>query len=147
MYLIFFVVSDLNGCSRKDFIGKEEVAKIIDDTYRSDTHLFIILIFFYYFHFISCIGFSKDGVINNPLHEISLNLDAFFFSLFSRQMQVPKATDSASKSHSCLANNVKSKKEIADFAQIDIKVRCPCGSSSTTENMIKVPMLIVLYSF
>ncbi|OAY67932.1 E3 SUMO-protein ligase SIZ1, partial [Ananas comosus] len=80
-------VSDLNGCSRKDFIGKEEVAKIIDDTYR--------------------------------------------------QMQVPKATDSASKSHSCLANNVKSKKEIADFAQIDIKVRCPCGSSSTTENMIK----------
>ncbi|XP_072996559.1 E3 SUMO-protein ligase SIZ1-like isoform X1 [Typha latifolia] len=80
-------VSKLNSSSRKEVIGKEAVAKIIDDTYR--------------------------------------------------KMQVPGAPDLASKSQSALVANVKPKKEVDDSSRLDMKIRCPCGSSLSNESMIK----------
>ncbi|XP_020241341.1 E3 SUMO-protein ligase SIZ1-like isoform X2 [Asparagus officinalis] len=52
-------------------------------------------------------------------------------------MQVPGATDLASKSQSSSEiNQVKPKEEINDLYQ-DMKVRCPCGSSLITDSMIQ----------
>ncbi|XWS52701.1 hypothetical protein CRYUN_Cryun11dG0093300 [Craigia yunnanensis] len=55
-----------------------------------------------------------------------------------RKMQVSGATDLASKAQGVSdSSNVKIKGEIDDPLQSDIKVRCPCGSSLETENIIK----------
>ncbi|XP_077233010.1 E3 SUMO-protein ligase SIZ1-like isoform X2 [Tasmannia lanceolata] len=79
--------SKLQGWVKKNAMGKEEVAKIIDDTYR--------------------------------------------------KMQVHGATDLASKGQNgSNLSNVKPKEEIDDF-QLDMKIRCPCGSSLPTESMIQ----------
>ncbi|XP_008789064.3 E3 SUMO-protein ligase SIZ1 [Phoenix dactylifera] len=73
---------------KKNSIGKDRVAKIIDDTYR--------------------------------------------------KMQVHGATDLASKSHSGSDfNHMKPKEEMDDSYQLDMNVRCLCGSSLITESMIK----------
>ncbi|XP_038980199.1 E3 SUMO-protein ligase SIZ1-like isoform X2 [Phoenix dactylifera] len=76
------------GWGKKNSIGKETVAKIIDDT--------------------------------------------------CRKMQVHGATDLASKSHSGSDfNHVKPKEEMDVSYQLDMRVRCLCGSSLITESMIK----------
>ncbi|XP_019052840.1 PREDICTED: E3 SUMO-protein ligase SIZ1 isoform X2 [Nelumbo nucifera] len=81
-------VSKVHGWARKNSIGKEGVAKIIDDIYR--------------------------------------------------KMQVPGATDLASKGQSGSdISNVKLKEEVDDSFQMDLKIRCPCGSSLATESMIQ----------
>eukprot|EP00268_Persea_americana_P066271 TRINITY_DN8983_c0_g1_i2.p1 TRINITY_DN8983_c0_g1~~TRINITY_DN8983_c0_g1_i2.p1 ORF type:complete len:879 (-),score=190.81 TRINITY_DN8983_c0_g1_i2:706-3342(-) len=80
--------SKLHGWTKKNSIGKEAVAKIIDDTYR--------------------------------------------------KMQVHGATDLASKfQNGSDSSNLKPKEEIDDSFQLDMKVRCPCGSSLLTDSMIK----------
>lgn len=54
-------------------------------------------------------------------------------------MQVHGATDLASKfQNGSDSSNLKPKEEIDDSFQLDMKVRCPCGSSLLTESMIKV---------
>ncbi|XP_042503873.1 E3 SUMO-protein ligase SIZ1-like isoform X2 [Macadamia integrifolia] len=74
--------------AKRNPVGKDEVAKIIDDVYR--------------------------------------------------KMQIPGATDLASKGHSGSdVNNVKLKVEIDDSFQLEQKIRCPCGSSLATESMIQ----------
>ncbi|KAJ6827987.1 E3 SUMO-protein ligase SIZ1-like isoform X2 [Iris pallida] len=74
--------------AKKNSVGKEGVAKIIDDTYR--------------------------------------------------KMQLPGAADLASKGQSSSdINNVKPKEEVVDSYQLEMKVRCPCGSSLLTESMIQ----------
>ncbi|KAF8403052.1 hypothetical protein HHK36_011146 [Tetracentron sinense] len=81
-------VSKMHGWAKKNSIGKDGVAKIIDDTYR--------------------------------------------------KMQVPGATDLATKGPSCSdINPVKLKEEEDDSFQVEMKVRCPCGSSLHTESMIQ----------
>ncbi|WOL01918.1 E3 SUMO-protein ligase [Canna indica] len=80
-------VPKLQGWGRRNSMGKEGVAKIIDDTYR--------------------------------------------------KMQVPGATELASKSHSGSEfNHVKPKEEI-DSYKTEMKVRCPCGKSLNSESMIQ----------
>ncbi|KAK6235384.1 hypothetical protein SCA6_010721 [Theobroma cacao] len=55
-----------------------------------------------------------------------------------RKMQVSGATELASKGQGVSdSSNVKVKGEIDDPFQSDMKVRCPCGSSLETENIIK----------
>ncbi|KAJ4725993.1 E3 SUMO-protein ligase SIZ1 [Melia azedarach] len=75
--------------AKKSAVSKEEVAKLVDDTYR--------------------------------------------------KLQVPVATDLASKGGPGVSNssNIKIKGEMDDYCQSDTKVRCPCGSSLETESMIK----------
>lgn len=54
-------------------------------------------------------------------------------------MQIPGATDLASKGHTDLdTNNMKLKEEVEDSFQLDMKVRCLCGSSLPNESMIQV---------
>ncbi|KAJ6803556.1 E3 SUMO-protein ligase SIZ1-like isoform X2 [Iris pallida] len=90
---VLSLLSDEQACkshiwAKKNSIGKDGVAKIIDDTYR--------------------------------------------------KMQLPGATDLASKGQSSSdINNVKPKEEVVDSYQLDMKVRCPCGSSLPTESMIQ----------
>ncbi|KAB2050372.1 hypothetical protein ES319_A13G241500v1 [Gossypium barbadense] len=68
-------------------VGKEDVAKLVDDTYR--------------------------------------------------KMQVSGATELASKGQGVSdGNNVKIKGEVDDPFQPDVKVRCPCGNSLETDNII-----------
>lgn len=58
---------------------------------------------------------------------------------FGRKMQVHGATDLASKfQNGSDSSNLKPKEEIEDSFQLDMKVRCPCGSSLLTDSMIKV---------
>ncbi|XVE79080.1 hypothetical protein DITRI_Ditri14bG0028700 [Diplodiscus trichospermus] len=55
-----------------------------------------------------------------------------------RKMQVSGATELASKGQGVSdSNSVKIKGEIDDPFQSDMQVRCPCGSSLETENIIK----------
>ncbi|XWS71319.1 hypothetical protein CRYUN_Cryun03dG0128000 [Craigia yunnanensis] len=55
-----------------------------------------------------------------------------------RKMQVSGATELASKGQGVSdSSNVKIKGETNDSFQSDMKVRCPCGSSLKTENIIK----------
>ncbi|XVE59785.1 hypothetical protein DITRI_Ditri05aG0075100 [Diplodiscus trichospermus] len=55
-----------------------------------------------------------------------------------RKMQVSGATELASKGQGVSdSSNVKIKGEIEDPFQSDMKIRCPCGSSLETENIIK----------
>lgn len=80
--------SKSHAWAKKNSVGKDGVAKIIDDTYR--------------------------------------------------KMQTPGATDLASKSQSSSEiNQVKPKEELKDSYQLDMKVRCPCGSSLFTDSMIQ----------
>ena len=61
---------------------------------------------------------------------------------FCRKMQIPGATDLASISQSSSdINPVKPKEEVKDSYQLDMKVRCPCGSSLLTESMIQVHLV------
>ena len=53
-------------------------------------------------------------------------------------MQIPGATDLASKSQSSSDISQVKPKEVKDSYQLDMKVRCPCGSSLLTESMIQV---------
>ncbi|XP_043700650.1 E3 SUMO-protein ligase SIZ1-like isoform X2 [Telopea speciosissima] len=52
-----------------------------------------------------------------------------------RKMQIHGATDLASKGQSC--SDVKLKEEEVDSFQLEMKIRCPCGSSLATESMIQ----------
>ncbi|KAJ6793623.1 E3 SUMO-protein ligase SIZ1-like isoform X2 [Iris pallida] len=80
--------SKSHSWAKKNLIGKDGVAKIIDDTYR--------------------------------------------------KMQLPGATDLASKGQSSSEINYAKPIEAAvDSYQLDMKVRCPCGSSLLTESMIQ----------
>ncbi|KAJ4971171.1 hypothetical protein NE237_004270 [Protea cynaroides] len=55
-----------------------------------------------------------------------------------RKMQVPSATDLASKGHSGSdVNTMKPKEEVDDSFQLEQKIRCPCGSSLPNESMIQ----------
>ncbi|OVA09898.1 zinc finger protein [Macleaya cordata] len=55
-----------------------------------------------------------------------------------RKMQIPGATDLASKGQTDVdINNMKLKEEIDDSLQLDMKVRCLCGSSLPNESMIQ----------
>ncbi|XP_022756086.1 E3 SUMO-protein ligase SIZ1-like isoform X1 [Durio zibethinus] len=68
--------------------------------------------------------------------EVAKLVDAIY-----RKMQVPGATELASKGQDVSdSNNVKLQGEIDDPCQLDMKVRCPCGSSLDNENIIKVMM-------
>ncbi|ONK77032.1 uncharacterized protein A4U43_C02F2400, partial [Asparagus officinalis] len=54
-----------------------------------------------------------------------------------RKMQIPGATDLASKSQSSSdINQVKPKEEVRDLYQ-EMKVSCPCGSTLITDSMIQ----------
>ncbi|XP_022756087.1 E3 SUMO-protein ligase SIZ1-like isoform X2 [Durio zibethinus] len=65
--------------------------------------------------------------------EVAKLVDAIY-----RKMQVPGATELASKGQDVSdSNNVKLQGEIDDPCQLDMKVRCPCGSSLDNENIIK----------
>nr|CAD1839811.1 unnamed protein product [Ananas comosus var. bracteatus] len=80
--------SKLHGLGKRGSVGKEGVAKIIDDTYR--------------------------------------------------KMQVPGATDLASKSHSSSDfNPLRPKDEIDDSYQLNGKVRCLCGGTIMTESVLQ----------
>ncbi|XP_043718706.1 E3 SUMO-protein ligase SIZ1-like [Telopea speciosissima] len=82
--------------AKRNPVGKEGVAKIIDDIYR---------------------------LIPSALP--------------ARKMQIPGATDLASKGHSGSdVNNMKLKEEVDDSFQLEQKIRCPCGSSLPMESMI-----------
>ena len=64
----------------------------------------------------------------------------------ARKIQLPGAMDLASKGQNGVdINNVKPKEEVDDSFQVDMKVRCPCGSSLPTESMIQVHLLNLLY--
>ncbi|XP_042482031.1 E3 SUMO-protein ligase SIZ1-like isoform X3 [Macadamia integrifolia] len=52
-----------------------------------------------------------------------------------RKMQIHGATDLASKGQS--GSDVKLKEEVDDPFQLEMKIRCPCGSSLATESMIQ----------
>lgn len=58
-------------------------------------------------------------------------------------MQGSGATDLASKAQ-CTSDSatatitLKPKEEVDDSLHVDMKIRCPCGSSLLTESMIKV---------
>ncbi|OVA18127.1 zinc finger protein [Macleaya cordata] len=81
-------VSKMQGGAKKNPIGREGVAKIIDDTYR--------------------------------------------------KMQISGATELASKGQSDSdVDNGKPKEEVDNSVQLDMKVRCPCGTSLPTESMIQ----------
>lgn len=69
-----------------------------------------------------------------------LNFSRDLLALLSyRKLQVSGAIDLASKSPGASdSSNVKSKGEIDDPHQSDMKIRCLCGSSLETESMIKV---------
>ncbi|XP_062201935.1 E3 SUMO-protein ligase SIZ2-like [Phragmites australis] len=54
-----------------------------------------------------------------------------------RKMQDPTNTVAASRSHIESGYNVKPKKKSDDSAQLDVKVRCPCGNSIPKDPMIK----------
>ncbi|KAJ4977643.1 hypothetical protein NE237_008423 [Protea cynaroides] len=55
-----------------------------------------------------------------------------------RKMQIHGATDLASKGQSVSdVNNVKPKEEVDDSFEMEMKIRCPCGSSLPTESMIQ----------
>lgn len=57
----------------------------------------------------------------------------------ARKLQLPGATDLASKGQSGLdINDVKPKEEVDDSFQAVLKIRCPCGRSLATESMIQV---------
>lgn len=57
-------------------------------------------------------------------------------------MQIPGATDLASKSHSGLEfSYVKSKEELVSHKP-DTKVRCFCGKSLNSESIIQVGLLL-----
>ncbi|OMP09724.1 hypothetical protein COLO4_05190 [Corchorus olitorius] len=61
-----------------------------------------------------------------------------------RKMQVSGATELASKGQGVSdSSNVKIKGEVDDPFQSDMKVRCPCGSSLETENIIKDVAVVV----
>lgn len=61
-------------------------------------------------------------------------------------MQVSGATELASKGQGVSdSSNVKVKGEIDDPFQSDMKVRCPCGSSLETENIIKVMITSLMF--
>lgn len=63
-----------------------------------------------------------------------------------RKMQVPGATDLASKfQNDSDSSNLKPKEEIEHSIQWD-NVRCPCGISLSTESMIKVITFILYWS-
>uniref|UniRef100_A0A2P2MH64 Uncharacterized protein MANES_11G142100 n=1 Tax=Rhizophora mucronata TaxID=61149 RepID=A0A2P2MH64_RHIMU len=135
--------------AKKGVVGKEDVAKLVDDTYRSRTNhisttYFLVLALFFplwqnfdgYFScskpFILFSCFSKILIIVifllNPVEMCSI--------LISRKMQASGATDLATKGQNVLdINNVKIKME--DYFQSDRKIRCPCGNSLETESMIK----------
>ncbi|XP_058098651.1 E3 SUMO-protein ligase SIZ1 isoform X2 [Magnolia sinica] len=80
--------SKSHGWAKKSIVTKEEVAKIVDDTYR--------------------------------------------------KLQVNGATDLASKGQngSSLSGS-KPKEEVAEDFQLDLKIRCPCGSVLFNESMIQ----------
>ncbi|XP_027345383.1 E3 SUMO-protein ligase SIZ1-like isoform X2 [Abrus precatorius] len=74
--------------AKKNAVGKEQVAKLVDDTYR--------------------------------------------------KMQISTATDLASKGQGGSdSSNVKAKGEFDDSLQSDAKIRCLCGSSLETEDLVK----------
>lgn len=80
--------SKAHGWAKRNSIGKEGVAKIIEDTYR--------------------------------------------------KMQVHGATELATKfPNGSDSNNLKPKEEVDDSFQLDMKVRCPCGSSLLSDSMIQ----------
>ena len=61
-------------------------------------------------------------------------------------MQVSGATELASKAQGVPdSSNVKIKGDIDDPFQSDMKVRCPCGSSLETENIIKVMIVSLMF--
>jgi hypothetical protein len=64
-----------------------------------------------------------------------------FIFFFPRKMQVSGATDLASKGQGASDSsdiNVKVKSEIDDSFQSDPKIRCLCGSTLETEDLVKV---------
>ena len=66
--------------------------------------------------------------------------------LVLRKMQVSGATELASKGQGVSdSSNVKIKGETNDSFQSDMKVRCPCGSSLETENIIKVMIMSLMF--
>lgn len=61
-------------------------------------------------------------------------------------MQVSGATESASKGQGVSdSSNGKIKGELEDPFQSDMKVRCPCGSSLESENIIKVMTMSFMF--
>ena len=61
-------------------------------------------------------------------------------------MQVSGATELASKGQGVSdSGNVKIKGEINVPFQSDMKVRCPCGTSLETENIIKVMIVSLMF--
>ncbi|KAA3485846.1 E3 SUMO-protein ligase SIZ1-like isoform X1 [Gossypium australe] len=63
--------------------------------------------------------------------------DIYSVFLVLRKMQVSGATELASKGQGVSdSNNVKIKGEVDDPFQPDVKVRCPCGNSLETDNII-----------
>ncbi|KAG1337991.1 putative Elongation factor 1-alpha [Cocos nucifera] len=89
-------VSKSHGWTTKISVGKEQVANIIDDTYR--------------------------------------------------KMRAPGAADLPPRNQSGSANNVKPNKEVNDYSKLDMKVRCPCGSTLHMESMIKVRCTFLLFN-
>lgn len=68
----------------------------------------------------------------------------YIFWFLCRKMQIPGATDLASKSQSSSdINQVKPGEEVNDLYQ-NMKVRCLCGSPLVTDSMIQV--VILFYS-
>lgn len=63
-------------------------------------------------------------------------------------MQVPGATDLASKSHSSSDfNPLRPKDEIDDSYQLNGKVRCLCGGTIMTESVLQVLLAFVGFPY
>lgn len=80
---------------------------------------------------------------NDKFHLFKLHV---FVDNVCRKMQVSGATDLASKSTSTTDfNQVKPKEEIDDYC-LEMKVRCLCGSSLTSDSIIQVLLLLLSFS-
>lgn len=130
LYLSYFTVPEPQVWGRRNFVGKG-VAKIIDDTYRWLSHL-PSPIFPYCF---------KSNTSNSKLLQCVV-----LWYVPCRKMQIPGATDLASKSYSSTEFNHMKPKEV-DSYKSEMKIRCPCGKSSNSESMIQVVLLLQIQCF